>query len=441
MMARKKDNKAIFIVVIILAIVVVAIYLVWSGTLWSILGIEPLFAPFEASVTISNSPPAFITILPTRDVTNANVQIAGSADGQVDIQVGTTDYAVVKFVVEDPNVPTLPNDLSNTPTVIAYGSPTAANNEIAVRLTSPQLGVRCTGPGCRTRDATTANRPTGVATTCTAVMCAADADCAAKGYTAPENAKRKAYTCYVQMQYFDEPVTATPPTAGNQMWTISLYIEDNTGNANQVTPSTSADFAGVWGAGDELYYVLVRPSTDVDISPSTEKIQWTGLSVVAVDNPGDDGNAVDSGTGLTLRNIGNKVVTSIDITPQNLLGVVNPVAVLSATAFSVGLALGAANAGACDVAAGGGSPTFDGTALTGGATLANFLRNIPFTADTPAQGLPAPATSAMQDLFFCIWPSIQTGTYLSGGSDTSYRATGGVFPYTAGQFWEIVLNS
>ena len=442
------NKKMIQIATISIIVMFLAVSFVSAGLLDSIKKVfgagEVQEAPFEASVQLANAPPSIITILPTTDVTNANVPIAGSGLGQVDIITGTTDYAVVKFVVDDPNLPTIPGDLSATPTILAvFGTPTVANNEIGVRLTSPAVGIRCVGPGCRNRDAATALRPTGSATTCSSVICTADADCLARGYTAPENARRRAFTCYVQMQYFDEPITTTPPTAGNQMWSISLYIEDNTGNSASATSATFADVIPAWNyPGDELFYVWVRPSTDVDISPSTERIEWTSLSVTTTDNLGADGNAVDTGTGLTLRNIGNRQVNSIDITPQNLLGTVNPAAILFATAFGVGLTAGGANSGACDVNGGGGTSPWEGIALTGGAPLANFLRTIPFTADTPAQGLPLPATSAMQDLFFCIWPAIQSGGYLGGvGSDLIYRATGGVSPYSAGQYWELVLNS
>ncbi len=399
---------------------------------WHPWGEEPQEAPFEASVLLANAPPTIQYIFPVTDVDNSNVAIPASISGEVQPQAGTTVYAVVKFAVEDPNGVI---DLPATPTVITFGSPTAAVGEVAVRVTTPQNGIKCPpapGTACENRDATTANRPTGVTATCTSVDCTVDTQCNTGPQTG-NKANQRMYTCYVQMQYYDEPTVGAGGTA-NDLWSFSLYIEDAvSGNANQPVPDTSGEMVTAYPARPFAeFYLWYRTVTSMDIFPATERLLFTGLSVTATDTAGDDDNAGDTGGGLTLRNIGNVQVNTLDITPQNLHGVNNgPASVLLATAFSVGTAAGAANAGACDVAAGGGTVPFDGTALTGGTILPNFARSVTYSGQ---------ATGNTNDLFFCVWPAVNTG-YLTGSTDSSYRATGGTPPYAAGQNWEVVINS
>ena len=309
---------------------------------------------------------------------------------------------------------------------------TGASNEIEVILTSPILGVRCNPPysSCRTRPAITATMPTGITAACAGVTCASgtNADCmpgvydGASGYL-----NQKAFTCYVQMQYYDEPVTVTPPTIGTQMWYIYTRIEDSTGNADSANSE-----AWTFATSNSVWYTTV---TELDITPS-ESLIWSSafsnaLNVIATDTRGDD-NVAAGDTGLTLRNRGNKAITSMDLTPQDLLGTVNPAATLLATAFSVGLTEGTVTGGgtgACDVPGGGGATGTAGTALAGGTLLDNYARSITYIADGTDSA----------NLFFCIWPAVSP-SYLTGGTDKTYQASGGSAPWTAGEYWELIAN-
>lgn len=474
MMARKKDKTAIYVVIIILILVAIGIYLVWSGVLWKVLGIEPLFAPFEASVQLANAPPTIVQLFEVTDVDSSNNPIAASpvrdvqpiaaADGGTGIV-----YSVVEFLVEDPNLATAtPNELpglpatcaaaSSCPAIIPFGSPTAANYQIAVRATSPANGIRCTGPGCRTRDAVTGTLPGGATpppAACYAIDCGGAAGPIVPGcnngagvspYGGLVSEKQRKYRCYAQMQFYDEPSVAAK-AAQNDFWSFSLYIEDSTGNS---ASRTSSSFViAPWDATDEAYFMDYLTVQGVDIRP-TEKLVWTGVSVTASDTIGGDNDIGEPDTGLSFRNRGNLLLSQFSLRPQDLTGDIISAATLEVESMSVddvvGVAVPPGTTGACEAPLGGGSAPFDASALAGNSlTDVDALGfTIPFNADnTYVSG------TNQDELYFCIWQRLDSLTgcagaaCLSGGStDAAYSANDacGAACDARGELWELIIG-
>lgn len=437
---------------------------------WHVWGDEPQQAPFDASVTISNSPPDIVHILEVTDVDSSNnligsspvrdVQPIAAADGANGIV-----YSVVEFIAQDVNLGgATPNELpglpascaaaTSCPAIIPFGSPTASNYQIAARATSPQLGVRCTGPGCRTRDAVSGTLPTGATAACYAIDCGGAAgpvvpECNNGAGVSPRgngvSANQRKYRCYVQMQFYDEP-SVTAKSAQNHFWTWSLYIEDSQGNS---ISKTSTDFVvAPWDVTDEAYVMDYLTVPGLDIDP-LERLSWTGVSVTSTDNVGADNDLTDGDAGLTFRNRGNLPITTLSLRPQDLIGDNFPSAVLEAESMSVEDVAGAAvppgTNGACDANGGGGSAPFEAAILTGNALT--DVDALGFTLGFNADSVYVSGTN-QDELFFCIWQQLNSangcagGTCLTGGSDTAYSANNvcGASCDADGEQWEVIIG-
>ena len=415
----------IWILVVVLVLVIFYVF-GWFGN-------EPLLAPFDATVQLTNAPPTIFSITAVTDVdTNNNPMVSsGAGDVQPIAAVEGSSgivYAVVDFIAQDPNGAA---DLPNSPSIITFGSPTGAVSEIAVRITSPQNGIRCPpGPACRNRDATGGVFPTGASSTCSSSISGL-----------PANQKR--YICFVQMQYYDEPSTA-PKTAQDDFWIFSLYIEDITGNGDS---ATSADFVVLpWDVADEAVVMdyLTIPGTDTD---SAESLTWTGVSVTATDTIGNDGDGDGTdGTGLTFQNRGNLPIATATLKPQDLTGNVIANTFLEVESMSAYDIVGGSDAGACDGPSGGGVVPNLAHELAGNTqtpTLTGF--SVGFNADNTF----LLGTNA-DDYFFCIWQRLDSltgcagGACLSGsgGADIAYSANDpcGAVCDADGELWEMTIT-
>ena len=414
---------------------------------WHPFGDEPQEAPFDASVQLANSPPTIVKLFPVYDRTTGGVAQGADNDGEVTpVAALSADpgfvFAVVRFIVDDPNhLPGTP-DLSLTPAVITMGAQTAAVSQTAVQITSPPTGILCTGPGCRNRDAATGIFPTGATAACTGTNCGGVVanNCNDGAGTSPYGSlvsnRQVEYTCYVRMSYFDEQTVATG-ILRTQYWDVGLYIEDISGNGPTAVRSVFFDPSpGTFDAGDEDLYADVNRVDGMDVDTG-ESLQWLGASVTVTDIPATDADGADSDGGLTFRNRGNSVISSSQLTPQDLTGNTVPAARLEAESMSTDFGLEGvlgSDTGACD-APGGGGPGTAATALAG--DLATFAAvegfNVPFTA-----------TGTNQDeLYFCIWSRLDIGcgsTCLTSGSDSSYSANDacGASCNADGEQWEMV---
>lgn len=435
------------IVVFLCTVLVMSSFVSANHAWWHPWGEEVKEAPFDASVQLANSPPTIVKLFPVYDRTTGGVAQGADNDGEVTpVAALSADpgfvFAVVKFIVDDPNhLPGTP-DLSLAPAVITMGSQTATVSQAAVQITSPPAGILCTGPGCRNRDAATGIFPTGATAACTGTNCGGvvanncNDGAGASLYGSLISNRQVEYTCYVRMSYFDEQ-TVGAGTLRNQYWDIGLYIEDISGNGPIAVRSIFFDPSpGVFSVpSDEDLYVDVNRVDGMDVNTG-EFLQWLGASVTATDLPATDANGADADGGLTFRDRGNSVVASSSLTPQDLTGNIVGTARLLAASMSTDFGLEGVigtNVGACD-APGGGGPGTAATALVGGTTFSAIEGfTIPFTA-----------TGTNQDeLYFCIWPRLDTGcggTCLTSGSDSSYSANDpcGASCNAAGEQWEIV---
>ena len=400
---------------------------------------------FDTTVGLQNAFPSIVGLPLVTDVDASNVPIASSVAGDVQPIANGVVYAVVKFVVQDPDGQA---DLPAAPTVLnVFGTPTAANGEIGVRLISPQLGRRCTLTPCRNRDTISGTYPTGITATCTGVNCgAANPDCnpGDEEYGSGDETKQKSYTCYVQMQYYDDP-TITPIVAAGDLWPINLYIEDIQGNSDTAN-SEDVLFAGAtggWVAGDENFYIDYKTVTsfEADTAP-LEYLVWTGVNTASADVVASDNDAGDADTGLTFVNLGNVPSVSVGLKPQDLLGTITPTATIEAESMSIGTIVGGANLGACDVNGGGGTSRWDGIKLDPDTPLAAYAFVVPYTA----QG----ESIDFDELYFCIWSPLNSltncdaGPCLGGsGSDNSFAASTacGAICDADGEKWELTFNT
>jgi hypothetical protein len=320
---------------------------------------DPQLAPFEASVGLSNAPPTIVAFRTT-------VDDVPTGDGQVTPIAGTTVTAHVTFIVQDPNYDNsgspdeLPGiDPGNT---ISVGDVSGAGN-VYVILSAPS-------------DALVGSGTTRTAGSCVASSCHAgtDSDCDATTVGEGDGTdfiRQVKYTCDVAMEYFDAPGPGTlggapgSVTAGESFWHIEVQIKDTNGATDSVTSGT-VDHAGqitydfddpTCGAGSatvgDCDYIDYFTVSDVDVNPGDgatgfERLLWANIDIAAFDSPADDDNT-GGDTGLTLRNIGNTAVTTIDLQVQDLTGDIDGGATLHAESMSVGLAAGSTNAGSCDV--------------------------------------------------------------------------------------------
>lgn len=428
-------------------------------------GEDPELSPFDASVQLANTPPTIVGLLEVTDVDPLNAPIVSSpvrdvqplsaADGAAGVV-----YSVIEFIVEDPNLgPTTPNELpglpatcgatSSCPAVIPFGSPTSSNFQIAVRATSPVNGVRCAST-CRTRDAVAGTIPTGATAACYAIDCGGASGPVVTGcnngagvspYGGLISERQRKYRCYVQMQFYDEPSAGTKTLQGD-FWSLSLYIEDSTGNS---ASRTSASFVTApWDVADEAFFMDYLTVQGIDIRP-TERLVWTGVSVAATDTPGNDNDLTETDTGLSFRNRGNQALTQFSLKPQDLTGDIISTANLEVESMSVDDVVGLGNTGACNAAAGGGSAPFAATLAGNTATDVDALGfAINFNADnTYVSG------TNQDELYFCIWQRLDSltgcaaGPCLSGGTtDSAYSANNacGATCDADGEQWELIIG-
>jgi len=392
---------------------------------------------FDTTVTLGNSPPSIVAILPIDDYTSASAPRAGSIGGQVDLVSGEEGldgltYVNVRFIVEDPDysddgATELPDD----PPVLSTGIPTGTNSEVYVKLISPQSAssVRCGGVGCRERYAgvgtgSPAGTPSAISKNCEVTTCMGDSECESGGipYYGTILEDQVKYSCYVEMEFYDEQAITTSPSTALDVWTMELYVEDSSGNIPMIRAGgnyTSEDFDDINNSGfdwddDSNNYVYVRETKAID---TTESLAWSSLSGTSSNNPAD--------SDLTLRNRGNIDILTIDLIPQNLTGTTTSTRVLKANAFSMDDVSGIQDTdiGACDIPAiidGGPGPGF-ATQLGGNETVDDYSFNIGYNADG--------ADTA--NLFFCIWPGVSVAGACEGedcfygaGIDNTFSASG-----------------
>jgi hypothetical protein len=457
------NKGVIWIVVIVVAVIVVlGVLLGWFGN-------DPLLAPFDATVSLQNA-------LPTIVAFRATVDDVPTGLGRVTPIPGNNPSAVtahVTFIVEDPDYDftTQPEELPgiDAANTITVGDISGAG-DVYVILTAPTNAPQGSGV-------------TRAAASCTASSChlGTDTDCdvatVAQG-DGTDFTKQVKYTCDVSMNYYDAPgpgtLPAAPGVAGQDYWHIEAQIEDNTGNQDTVTSGTTDhdgqanyDFddstcTGAVEVGD-CDYIDYFTVSDVDINSGDgptgfERLLWAGIQVSNYDTAANDDNTIDNpDTGLTLRNIGNTVIGSLDLQPNDLTEDPSGSAVLHAESMSIGIVESTgSNIGACDVddvavgGSAGGTAPWDGIQLdpetpitdlggaTGPAVLNTF--DIPYTA--------AGATTDQNELFFCVWARLDSATDCEGaacidGSASSFSAndacTGACD--TAGEKWEVTFNS
>lgn len=379
----------------------------------------------EVAVTLTNVPPNIVGLHPVsdRECDDASTAVGSDDDGEVQPIDGTdstcpTDgdgivYAMVTFVVEDSD------GQADLPASVSV-----AAGDIAVDITSPANGILS---GARTLSAAdgSANYPTGATATCAGTNCGAGNAWCNPGdeeFGSGDETNQKSYTCFVKMRYFDETIQNAPnPTGPGDMWTIDMYIEDSTGNSDT---ATSTDFGSTF-PGDEDYYVWYRTVSEIDVTPG-ERILWSSVSVILPDHRSEDDNAGDGAdTGLTFENMGNQVIDTVDIQPQDLCGTVQGCsnAQLEAEAMSVGTTEPAAaqgsNTGACE-------ETGAGTPLDPDSPESAYGPggwDVPFTS----QG----GSTDNNELYFCIWSRLDSSSNCDGGAcltgpvgDNTYDANG-----------------
>jgi hypothetical protein len=406
--------------------VVVIVLLVFVVYAFGLFGNESLFSPFDATVSLANSPPSIVAMATVLDVDESNNPDASSSAGDVQPRaaVGGANglvYSVVKFIVEDPDCPgdgTCP-DLVDNPSDVIFGSPTGAGSEIAVRITSPQNGIRC-GTACRDRDAGAGGLPSGVSADCSGSTCVGDGDCPDSTVTTIQ----RAYTCYVEMQYYDEPSVTAKAVAGD-FWALTLYIEDVGGNSDTET-------SGSLGSGsfpaDEVFYMDYLTVGGMDIDPA-ESLTWANIDVTLDDRVADDNNGADGDGGLTFWNRGNLAVTGVDLRPQRLQGDTDDddTALLEVASMSVDDAEGGVGLNACD---------------NGGAAI-QLIANTP-TGNIPGVTVDFNADDSDSDeIYFCIWDRLDNGHLTGSSTDQSYSAddtcdtSGAATCDSNGENWEV----
>lgn len=419
-MAIKKSLMFVFLS----SMLVMSSFASASHEWWHFWNDEPEKSPFDASVQLTNAPPTIVAFRPVFDAVPTGL-------GRITPIAGLTVTANVVFIVQDPDY-----DFTTNPTelpgiaggnTITVGSIVTPANDVNVVLTAPTNAPFGSGV-------------TRSAGTCSAVSChtGADADCNAATISQGDGtnvARQVKYTCQVSMQYYDAPGPSTFPTApaaaGQGYWHIAAEIKDFAANIDTVASGdlnhdgqANYDFNGVTctqatirGDCDYVDYFTV---SQVDVAPGNgatpiERLLWTSLSVTTTDNPAGDDSTLDADTGLTLRNLGNTVVATIDLIANDLTGNIDSGAKIEAESMSVGVATGvqSTNVGACDTAAGatvpaGGSAPFDGTALDPEIDLDGYAFSVPYTAvgnDVDRRAL-----------FFCIWQRLDSSNGCEGAA-------------------------
>ena len=439
-----KKGKRVFGVMIVGIFLVLSISLVSAGIRdWFGFGEDSelegeLPTSFDTTVNLQNAPPEIVAFRDSRGF-QADGTASGTGDGQV-LSVGNEFvFAEITFIVQDPNHdPSAPDELPGTGGTSDTLSIGAAGN-IEVDVTSPQAGYMCTtGGGCRVRSAvdgltggTDFPNGLGLSYSCEATTCAGGVNdncpcthdsnpgCSAISGDAvgTNNELQVQYTCYVRMNYWDEPDAGV---LANEIWTITARIEDKQGRDDAVSSGITGHGVGNYnfnellctGIGD-CDYVHYGASKFVEAMSS---LNW---QVPGVDVDGTDQGADDPDLAITNR--GNEAVSSADITAQDLKGVNDFNLIMDATAFT---ASSETSVGPppeeCDATSGNTETLISGSAVE----VLNV--NLPFTAGAISDD----GSDDTDNIYFCIAKQLTSDTCgagtdpcLTGGIDTSYKAS------------------
>lgn len=343
MVDKKIFMAGIFILVGVLVVGVLVVSLVSAKhAWWHAWGEEVQEAPFDATVQLANAPPTIVAFRPTDDFLTSGAAGPGTGLGDVGAIGNVEIWARIIFIVEDPNQP---NDLPGLGTGPAINvGPLSGAGNILASITSPAdaaNSIRCAAGSCRTRTAssgTTAGTdyPSGLGLTrsCVATTCAGgtNTNCPCTSATNPgcaaispnavgsNNELQVQYTCYVKMNYWDEPTTSDATLTANDYWTIRTQIEDSAASSDNVA-SGDLDNNGVPAYDFNEFACTTINNCDyidhlsVKFLDTTGSVGWTAVSIDAGDDP------ADTATDLAMTNKGNSPVPSISLTGADLIGV------------------------------------------------------------------------------------------------------------------------
>jgi len=352
---RKRDSIVMFLCTMLVMSSFASAHHVW----WHTWGEEPQKAPFSASVQLANVAPTIVKFLPVDDFLSTGA--AGGAVGLGGVMpVGNgIVFGRVIFIVEDPNQP---NDLPGlgTPLIpISIGTGPTNNINVLFRSPSNAGNIRCASGTCRERSASTGvtagtDFPSGLGLTasCAATTCAGgtNTNCPCTSATNPgcvaispnavgtDNERQVQYTCYVKMNYWDEP-SLSAKTTGGDFWKIVATIKDNGGSTDTVTsgdvdhktiPAYDFDKIACTGVGDCDYMNYL--GTKLVDAPAPASVSWTAVNTLVGNKP------ADGASDLAIRNLGNQAVPDVKVKGRDLVGSKAGVAqlteVMSVSAFT-----------------------------------------------------------------------------------------------------------
>src|SRR3989338_8456354 len=353
----------IWILVVVLVLVIFYVF-GWFGN-------EPLLAPFDATVSLSNAPPIIFSIVEVADEVGASPRT-----GIVDPVSGITVSTDISFIADDPNGQ---GDIASA--TVQYTGPAPGNT---LRPAAP-------------------------------VACAVVAGCPA-GCTA----NQRQYRCTITLNYYDDFSLAADD------WDVSIVVTDQGALSATCSRSVttgcgaSIDVTEEGGSPDTQVEFVYNQLKSLDINancpPDTScSSSWIGVSLITTDQIADGH--------MLMLNLGNVLLNNMQILAKNLDGVTNPTVFIPSDSFGVSSLTGG---GGCTE----GTP---GTCLecnwNGAEPPVNAFRvpaegapavSIGFSTN-PTYGLQVPvgaSGSNQEQTYFCISES------LSGLEPQSYAATG-----------------
>lgn len=204
------------------------------------------------------------------------------------------------------------------------------------------------------------------------------------------------YVCAGPFLTFDPPssYSAASPDL-RDLWTIQAAAIDLASNPS---PTVSTGDVGF----DDLLNNSIQINELSAYNLATTALNWNSLSVTTPNQP--------ASAPLTIENLGNVELTTIEITGQDLTGTnpSNPSAILSVSAFSASGSSGGSPDASCVV---------PGTAaqLQNGATVTIPGVSIPFTTAGPSVD--------RDNVFVCAYQQLNSPGIISGPSSITYGGT------------------